>query len=140
MLLRLWSGAARLFGRLGQNLGCSHAPGSREKNDEVVSARGASFERCTIAIADSVAAPMVGGPDHNGAMSTPHARASSSRRSRRRGDCLPSSKRGVSILQLWCTLNVCMRLPTCIYRIFGISEGNMAKKAKKAKKTAKKKK
>jgi hypothetical protein len=43
-------------------------------------------------------------------VSTPHARALSSRKSRRCGGRLPSSKRGVSILQLWCTLNVCMSI------------------------------
>ena len=110
------AGAARLFGRLGQNLGCSQAPACRE------SSRGRVKERrgrqraahrsgaALIAIADSVAAPMVEGADHNGAMSTPHARASPGRRSRQCGGCLPSSKRGVSIFQLWCTLNVCMSI------------------------------
>jgi hypothetical protein len=57
-----------------------------------------------------------------------------------RCDCrLPSSKHAVSILQLWCTLYLCMSRSTCIES--GIAEGNMAKKAKKAKKkTGKKKK
>jgi hypothetical protein len=57
---------------------------------------------------------------------------------------LPSSKRAVSILQLWCTptfTHVDARL--ALNQLFGTTEGNMAKKAKKAKakkKTAKKKK
>src|SRR5258705_12310526 len=52
-----------------------------------------------IAIADSVAAAMVEGADHGGAL-RPHltARAASVRKSRRCRDRLPSSKRAVSIL------------------------------------------
>ena len=65
---------------------------------------------------------------------------SKSRKQRERR--LPSSKRAVSILQLWCTLtfmHVDARL--ALNQSFGITEGNMAKKAKKAKKkTGKKKK
>jgi hypothetical protein len=38
---------------------------------------------------------------------THHARASSGRKSRRDDGRLPSFKRAVSNLQLWCTLNVC---------------------------------
>jgi hypothetical protein len=41
-------------------------------------------------------------------VSTHHARASSGRKSRRDDGRLPSFKRAVSNLQLWCTLNVCM--------------------------------
>jgi hypothetical protein len=63
---------------------------------------------------------------------------------KRRERRLPSSKPAVSILQLWCTLtfmHVDARL--ALNQFFGITEGNMAKKAKKAKakkKTGKKKK
>ena len=63
---------------------------------------------------------------------------------KRRARRLPSSKHAVSILQLWCTLtfmHVDARL--ALNQSCGITEGNMAKKAKKAKakkKTGKKKK
>ena len=68
-----------------------------------------------IAIADSVAAPMVEGADHDGARCPrPHATASSDRKSRRCSGRLPSSKRAVSILQLWCTLSDACRWSTCI--------------------------
>jgi hypothetical protein len=71
-------------------------------------------------------------------------RASCTQTSQRCERRLPSSKRAVSILQLWCTLtfmHVDARL--ALNQLFGITEGNMAKKAKKAKakkKTGKKKK
>jgi hypothetical protein len=102
--VRIWGAATR------------PAPADLLVADEVVSARGASFERCTIAIADSVAAPMVEGADHNGAMSDARS------------------------INFAIVVYSCMRLSTCICPIFGITEGNMAKKAKKAKKTAKEKK
>jgi len=44
----------------------------------------------------------------------PHARAASFGKSRRCGGRLPSSKHGVSILQLWCTLSDACRWSTCI--------------------------
>ena len=65
------------------------------------------------------------------------------RKSRRCSSRLPSSKRSVSILQLWCSLNVCMSNIDLHRANLGATEGNMAKKAKKArkaKKSAKKKK
>ena len=68
-----------------------------------------------IAIADSVAAPMFEAADHDGAQCPrPHATASSDRKSRRCSGRLPSSKHGVSILQLWCTLSDACRWSTCI--------------------------
>src|SRR6516164_3972422 len=65
------------------------------------------------------------------------------RKSATRDRRLPSSKRAVSILRLWCTLPF-MRVDDRSALKHGATEGNMAKKAKKAKakkakKTAKKK-
>jgi hypothetical protein len=67
------------------------------------------------------------------------AGASSSRKSQRCDRHLPSSRCTVSILQLWCSLNECMSIVDLHRANFGITEGNMAKKAK-AKQAAKKKK
>jgi hypothetical protein len=50
---------------------------------------------------------------------------------------LPFLKRAVSILQLWCILNVCKSMVDLHESTLGTTEGNMAKKAKKAKKTKK---